>query len=72
MWPMRFMLILLVSWTFNVTQLVAQPKVAGDPARLERIKTAKMPAIWRSRLTPETDAILAALKLSTQSIKTGR
>src|ERR1044071_2849848 len=39
--------------------------VAGDPARLERIKAAKMPAITKpvSFDTPEADAILAALEV---------
>jgi hypothetical protein len=39
--------------------------LAGDPARLERIKAAKMPAITKPVLfdTPEADAILAALEV---------
>jgi len=38
-------------------------RVAGDPARLERIRAAKMPAVTRpvSFETPEADAILTAL-----------
>src|SRR5438105_15061715 len=40
-------------------------QVSGDPARLERIKAAKMPAITKpiSFDTPEADAILAALEI---------
>jgi hypothetical protein len=42
-----------------------QPKVAGDPARVARIKAAKMPAITKpvSFETPEADAILSALEV---------
>jgi hypothetical protein len=42
-----------------------QSKVASDPARLERIKATKMPAISKpiSFDTPEADAILAALEV---------
>lgn len=45
--------------------VVAQSKVHGDPARLERIKTAKMPAVTKpvSFDTAEADAILAALEV---------
>jgi hypothetical protein len=40
-------------------------KVGGDPARVERIKAAKMPKIDKPVLfnTPEADAILAALEV---------
>lgn len=39
--------------------------VHGDPARLERIKAAKMPAITKPTMfdTPEADAILSALEV---------
>lgn len=42
-----------------------QAKVTGDPARLERIKAAKMPAITKpvSFDSPEADAILTALEV---------
>jgi hypothetical protein len=42
-----------------------QAAVHGDPARLARIKTAKMPRIDRPIMfdTPEADAILAALEI---------
>jgi hypothetical protein len=40
-------------------------KVAGDPARLERIRAAKMPAVTKpvSFETPEADTILTALEV---------
>jgi hypothetical protein len=43
----------------------APVKVGGDPARLERIKAAKMPKIDKPVLfnTPEADAILSALEV---------
>ncbi len=43
----------------------AAPAVHGDPARLARIKAAKMPAITKpiSFETPEADAILSALEV---------
>ncbi|HVK12126.1 MAG TPA: hypothetical protein VM597_25465 [Gemmataceae bacterium] len=43
----------------------AQPPVKGDPARLARIKAAKMPAVTKPVPfdTPEADAILAALEV---------
>jgi hypothetical protein len=55
-----FAFVLLASAT-----ALGQSKVAGDPARLERIKAAKMPAISKpvSFDTPEADAILAALEV---------
>ena len=48
-----------------ITPAVAQSPVKGDPARLERIKAAKMPAITKpvSFDTPEADAILSALEV---------
>ncbi|HEX3151290.1 MAG TPA: hypothetical protein VHR66_24645 [Gemmataceae bacterium] len=57
----RPLLILLLA----VVPAFGQAKVAGDPARLERIKAAKMPAITKavSFDTPEADAILAALEV---------
>ncbi|HEX4591442.1 MAG TPA: hypothetical protein VH120_16015, partial [Gemmataceae bacterium] len=43
----------------------AKSTVTGDPARLARIKAAKMPAITRPTMfdTPEADAILSALEV---------
>jgi hypothetical protein len=43
----------------------APPKVGGDPARLERVKAAKMPKIDKPILfdTPEADAIVSALEV---------
>ncbi len=43
----------------------AAEKAGGDPARVERIKAAKMPAIAKTVQfdTPEADAILAALEV---------
>jgi hypothetical protein len=42
-----------------------KPAAAGDPARLERIKAAKMPAVTKpvSFDTPEADAICSALEV---------
>ncbi len=47
------------------TSGIAQSKVTGNPARLERIKAAKMPAITKALSfdNPEADAILAALEV---------
>jgi hypothetical protein len=47
------------------SSVYGQSKVAADPARLERIKAAKMPPITKpvSFDTPEADAILAALEV---------
>jgi hypothetical protein len=44
---------------------VAQPAVKSDPARLARIRAAKMPAITKPVMfdTPEADAILTALEI---------
>src|SRR4051812_12659029 len=59
---MRSLLFLLTC----VGVAAAEPKPAhGDPARLVRIKAAKMPAISKptSFDTPEADAILAALEV---------
>ena len=59
---MRSLLLLL---TFTGLA-AAEPKPAhGDPARLDRIRAAKMPAVTRpvSFDTPEADAILAALEV---------
>jgi hypothetical protein len=43
----------------------AAPKVQGDPARLARLRAAKMPAITKPVLfdTPEADAIVSALEV---------
>ena len=47
------------------TAAAAPPKVQGDPARLARIKAAKMPALTKPLEfhTPEADAILSALEV---------
>jgi len=60
--PLRLSAFILVAVT---TTAVAQAKVIGDPARLERIKAAKMPVITLplSFDTPEADAILSALEV---------
>ncbi|MBA4062909.1 MAG: hypothetical protein C0501_04220 [Isosphaera sp.] len=51
----------------KAAQPKAQPKgvVSGDPARLERIKKAKMPKVDKVVMfdTPEADAILSALEV---------
>lgn len=60
--PLRCCTILLI---LLATVANAQPKVSGDPARLKRINSAKMPAITKpvSFDTPEADKILAALEV---------
>ena len=54
-----------VGLVVTVTTLLAQAPVHGDPARLERIRAAKMPKIDKPILfdTPEADAILSALEV---------
>ena len=49
----------------SVALAQTKPVVTGDPARVERIRAAKMPAITMpiSFDTPEADAILAALEV---------
>src|SRR6185369_9966168 len=48
-----------------VTSPVTPAQVRGDPARLERIRAAKMPRIVKPILfdTPEADAIVSALEV---------
>jgi hypothetical protein len=50
---------------FTTTGQYGAPKIVSDPARLERIKAAKMPEITKPVLfdTPEADAILSALEV---------
>lgn len=62
---MRNLIVALTAIAIFTGNLVAQTKVAGDPARLERIKSAKMPDVTKpvSFDTPEADAILAALEV---------
>ncbi len=59
--------LIAASLAFCVTAVAQQPKpvVTGDPARVERIRKAKMPKIDKPIMfdTPEADAILAALEV---------
>jgi hypothetical protein len=61
----RFVIVAVFAASLSACPAFAQSKVAGDPARLERIKAAKMPAIVKpvSFDTPEADAVLAALEV---------
>jgi hypothetical protein len=64
---MRFLptALLLAACLAALAQEPKKPLVSGDPARIERIRKAKMPKIDRpiSFDTPEADAILAALEV---------
>ncbi|MDB5311765.1 MAG: hypothetical protein JWO38_5967 [Gemmataceae bacterium] len=64
---MRLLVIpaLLAGVVAAAAQPPKKPVVSGDPARLERIRAAKMPTIDRpvSFDTPEADAILSALEV---------
>src|SRR5262245_20469636 len=55
----------LILLTVIAGSAFGQPKVAGDPARLARIKAAKMPAVTKPVMfdTPAADAILSALEV---------
>ena len=57
--------LVIVGLVATVTTLLAQTPVQGDPARLERIRAAKMPPITKPILfnTAEADAILSALEV---------
>ncbi len=59
------LLIPLLAWAVAAAQEPKKPVVSGDPARVERIRKAKMPKIDKpvSFDTPEADAILAALEV---------
>jgi hypothetical protein len=64
---MRFVLTLpvLAACVVAVAEEPKKPLVSGDPARLERIRKAKMPKIDKPVMfdTPEADAILEALEV---------
>src|SRR5258706_10581464 len=64
---MGFLVFLSLCLCASVVSSVAadKPVVSGDPARVERIRAAKMPAITQPIPfdTPEADAILAALEV---------
>lgn len=64
---MRFVLpfAVLVAGLVAGAEEPKKPLVSGDPARVERIRKAKMPAITKPVLfnTPEADAILSALEI---------
>src|SRR5262245_55346172 len=64
---MRFALplVLLAACVVAVAEEPKKLLVSGDPARIERIRKAKMPKIDKpiSFDTPEADAILAALEI---------
>lgn len=64
---MRYLLplVMLVACVVGFAQEPKKPLVSGDPARVERIRNAKMPKIEKpiSFDTPEADAILAALEI---------
>jgi hypothetical protein len=57
--------VLLAACAAALAQDPKKPVVSGDPARLERIKKAKMPKVEKpiSFDTPEADAVLAALEV---------
>lgn len=64
---MRFLLpsVILATCLVAFAQEPKKPLVSGDPARVERIRKAKMPKIDKPVMfnTPEADAILAALEV---------
>lgn len=64
---MRFVLpfAVLVASLVGSAEEPRKPLVSGDPARVERIRKAKMPKIEKPVLfnTPEADAILSALEI---------
>lgn len=65
---MRTLALSAVAVAAAATLALAQPRkavVSGDPARVERIRAAKMPAITKPVMfnTPEADAICSALEV---------
>jgi hypothetical protein len=64
---MRFLLplVVLAGCVVVLAEEPKKPVVSGDPARIERIRKAKMPKIDKPVMfdTPEADAILSALEI---------